>query len=85
MAQQEKLLSEAEISLHFVFDFTIFGLGILAQTVQESHVPTSLVFYYVISEDEVAGFPGLLSEYVESSRTNQCLEIAGLRHQLKKN
>ena len=78
MAQQEKLLSEAEISLHFVFDFTIFGLDILAQTVQESHVPALLVFYYVISEDEVAGFPGLLSEYVESSRTNQCLKIAGL-------
>ena len=34
-------------------------LVVLAQTVQESRVQPLLVFAHVISEDKVAGFPGL--------------------------
>ena len=40
--------------------FAVFVLDFLAQTVQESsHVETLLSFVQILSEDQVAGFPGL--------------------------
>ena len=45
--------------LSFVLDFAVVVLDVFALTVQESHIQPSLIFAHVISQDEVAGFPGL--------------------------
>ena len=45
----------------FVLDFAVFVLDILAQTVQESHIQSLLVFAHVVPEGGVGGFARLWS------------------------
>ena len=49
------------LSLSFVLDFAVFVLDILAQTVQESHIQSLLVFAHVVPEGGVGGFARLWS------------------------
>ena len=61
LARRSCWFSRDSLFCHLFFDFAVFVLAVLAQTVQESRVQALLVFAHVVSEEEVAGFREILS------------------------